>query len=65
MPRASDEPDPHPLLVGILVLDDEGEPIEVVAPFAGTYAVAAWIELRGITHYRVLPARLPSAVPRR
>jgi len=49
-------------LVGGLVLDDDGEPVEVVAPFAGRPALAVWMERRGIRHYRVLVAHLPGAV---
>ncbi|CUU60447.1 hypothetical protein Ga0074812_14023 [Parafrankia irregularis] len=62
MPAASDQPDRYPPLVGGLVLNEDGEPIEVVAPFAGPSALAAWMERRGITHYRVLLAHLPGAV---
>jgi hypothetical protein len=64
-PDVSDVPDRYPVLVGALVLDDDGEPVELVAPFAGPGAIAAWMELRGIANYRVLPAHLPGAVVRR
>lgn len=62
MPAASGQPDRYPPLVGGLVFNDDGEPIEVVAPFAGPSALARWMERRGITHYRVLSAHLPGAV---
>ena len=62
MPAASEQPDRYPPLVGGLVLNGDGEPIEVVAPFAGPSALAAWMERRGITRYRVLVAHLPGAV---
>ena len=62
IPSASEIPDRYPPLLGGLVFDDDGEPIELVAPFAAPSAIAAWMELRGITRYRVLPAHLPGAV---
>jgi hypothetical protein len=64
-PGAAEEPYRYPLLVGVLVLDDGGEPVEVVAPFAGPAAIPAWAELHGVARYRILPARLPGvAAPR-
>ena len=48
----------RPLLVGLLVVDDAGAPVEVVSPFGSETAARQWADLYGITTYRVLPARI-------
>jgi hypothetical protein len=56
---ATDGSDRFPILVGVVVLGDQGDAVEVVAPFASEPAAVAWTELHGVERYRVLPARLP------
>ncbi|MEX5712885.1 hypothetical protein AB1484_32670 [Parafrankia sp. FMc6] len=46
------------LLVGLLVLDDAGVPVEVVSPFGSETAARQWADLHGIETYQVLPARI-------
>lgn len=56
--RAAARRDSRPLLVGLLVLDGQGAPVEVVSPFGSETAARQWAALYGVTAYRVLPARI-------
>ncbi|WP_035753047.1 hypothetical protein [Parafrankia discariae] len=48
--------DHRSLLVGILVLDDTGVPIDVVSPFGSETAARQWADQHGVTTYQILPA---------
>ncbi|WP_112105264.1 hypothetical protein [Parafrankia sp. Ea1.12] len=56
--RAAATIERRPLLVGLLVLDDVGVPVEVVSPFGSETAARQWADLYGIETYQVLPARI-------
>lgn len=56
--RATASADRRSLLVGILVVDDTGAPVEVVSPFGSETAARQWANQYGITTYRLLPARI-------
>lgn len=48
----------RPILVGLLVLDGAGVPVEVVSPFGSETAARQWADLHSIEAYQVLPARI-------
>ncbi|MCK9928100.1 hypothetical protein MXD62_13110 [Frankia sp. Mgl5] len=61
--RAAGVMDRRPLLVGLLVLDGLGVPVELVSPFGSETAARQWAAQNEVTRFQVLPAR-PAAAPR-
>lgn len=59
--RAAAVLDRPAILVGLLLLDEAGEPAGLVSPFGSETAARQWAASSGITAYRVLPAQLPRA----
>ncbi|MCK9929992.1 hypothetical protein MXD62_22970 [Frankia sp. Mgl5] len=59
--RVAGAMDRRPLLVGLLVLDGLGVPVQLVSPFGSETAARRWAEQHEVTAYRVLPARLAAA----
>ncbi|TCJ36859.1 hypothetical protein [Parafrankia sp. BMG5.11] len=57
--RASAVLDRPVVLVGLLLLDEQGEPARIVGPFASETAARQWARQDGITAFRVLPAQVP------
>ncbi|OAA19867.1 hypothetical protein UG55_108418 [Frankia sp. EI5c] len=48
----------RPLLVGLLVVDGTGVPVEIVSPFGSETAARQWADQQGIERYQLLPARI-------
>lgn len=57
--RAAAVLDRPSVLVGLLLLDEQGEPVRIVGPFASETAARQWARQDGITAFRVLPAQVP------
>ncbi|ONH61290.1 hypothetical protein CcI49_06790 [Frankia sp. CcI49] len=49
---------PAPELVGLLVLDAEGNPSRIVSPFASETVARQWAAAERITLYTLLPAQI-------